>query len=82
MTVSRFLVARALHGEDGDGGANHPVVLTAGEQRELRERVAAIDRFRRALSERPPGAEMSALEALAFLARAARGRPGGGEDGP
>ncbi len=81
MSVSRFLVACALHGEDGDG-PNHPVVLTAAEQRALYKRIARLDRWSRALSERAPGADMSALEALAFLARAARARDGNPEDGP
>ena len=82
VSVSRFLVACALHGEDGDGGPGHPLVLSPVEQRALYERVASIDSFRRALSERAPGADMSALEALAFLARAAGVRDSGPEGGP
>ncbi len=81
VSVSRFLVACALHGEDGDGGPGHPLVLTAAEQRALYERVARLDRWSRALSERAPGADRSALEALAFLARAARARDGDREGG-
>ena len=82
MSFSRFMVACALHGGDEDGGEEGPrLVLTEDEQRSLYGRVALLDRCNEALLARLPGTEMSALGALAFLVREARGRAGdGGED--
>ena len=76
------MVACALHGGDEDDGEEGPcLVLTEDEQRSLYERVALLDRCNEALLARLPGTEMSALGALAFLVREARGRAGdGGED--
>ena len=79
MSFSRFMVACALHGRDEDGGEEGPrLVLTEDEQRSLYGRVALLDRCNEALLARLPGTEMSALGALAFLVREARGRAGGG----
>ena len=82
MNFSRFMVACALHGGDEDGGEEGPrLVLTEDEQRSLYGRVALLDRCNEALLARLPGEEMSALGALAFLVREARGsaNDGGGE---
>ena len=84
MSFSRFMVACALHGaEDGDGEEGPRLVLTEDEQQLLFERVALLDRCNRALLEKLPGTEMSALGALAFLVRAADGRAenAGGDGG-
>lgn len=82
MSFSRFMVVCAVHcaGED-DGGEDPRLVLNENEQRMLFERVGLLDRCSHALLERLPGTEMSALGALVFLAREARGRAdeGGGE---
>ena len=79
MSFSRFMVACALHGAEGDDGEEGPrLVLTEDEQRSLYERVALLDRCNEALLARLPGTEMSALGALTFLVREARAR--GGED--
>ena len=84
MSFSRFMVACALHGGDEDDGEEGPrLVLSEDEQRVLYERVALLDRCNEALLARLPGTEMSALGALAFLAREARARAedGGGDPG-
>ena len=79
MSFSRFMVACALHGGEADDGEEGPrLVLTEDEQRLLYERVGLLDRCSRALLERLPGTEMSALGAIAFLVREAGGRA---EDG-
>ena len=79
MSFSRFMVACALHDGDDDGGAEGSrLALTEDEQRSLYERVALLDRCNEALLARLPGTEMSALGALAFLVREARGRAGDG----
>ena len=83
MNFSRFMVACALHGGDEDGGEEGPrLALTEDEQRSLYERVALLDRCNEALLARLPGTEMSALGALAFLVREARGsaNDGGGDE--
>ena len=82
MNFSRFMVACALHGGDEDDEVEGPIlVLSEDEQRLLYERVALLDRCNEALLARLPGTEMSALGALAFLAREARARAeDGGED--
>ena len=83
MSFSRFMVACALHGGDEDGGEEGPrLALTEDEQRSLYERVALLDRCNEALLARLPGTEMSALGALAFLVREARGsaNDGGGDE--
>ena len=82
MSFSRFMVACALHGGDEDDEVEGPgLVLTEDDQRSLYERVALLDRCNEALLSRLPGTEMSALGALAFLVREARGRAddGGGD---
>ena len=83
MSFSRFMVACALHGGEANDREEGPrLVLTGDEQRLLHERVALLDRCNRALLERLPGTEMSALGALAFLVREARSSTeDGGEDG-
>ena len=82
MSFSRFMVACALHGRDDDDGEEGPrLVLAEDEQRLLYERMALLDRCNEALLARLPGTEMSALGALAFLAREAQTRSGDeGED--
>ena len=82
MSFSRFMVACALHGGDEDDGIEGPrLALSEDEQRSLYDRVALLDRCNEALLARLPGTEMSALGALAFLVREARGRAGdGGEE--
>ena len=82
MSFSRFMVACALHGGDEDDGLEGPrLALSEDEQRSLYERVALLDRCNEALLARLPGTEMSALGALAFLAREAHNRADhGGED--
>ena len=75
MSFSRFMIACALHGaDDEDGGEGPRLVLSEDEQRNLYERVALLDRCNEALLSRLPGTEISALGALAFLAREARSR--------
>ena len=75
MSFSRFMVACALHGGDEDGEIEGPrLALSEDEQRLLYERVALLDRCNEALLARLPGTEMSALGALAFLAREAGSR--------
>ena len=84
MSFSRFMVACALHGGDEDDGDEGPrLALSEDEQRALYERVALLDRCNEALLARLPGTEMSALGALAFLAREAQGGAddGGGDPG-
>ena len=84
MSFSRFMVACALHGRDGDeddGSEGPRLVLTEDEQRSLYDRVALLDRCNEALLARLPGTEMSALGALAFLVREARGRADDGGEG-
>ena len=77
MSFSRFMVLCALHGADADDGEEGPrLVLSEDEQRQLYERVALLDRCNEALLSRLPGTEISALGALAFLAREARARSG------
>ena len=82
MSFSRFMIACALHGGDEDGEIEGPrLVLSEDEQRSLYERVGLLDRCNEALLARLPGTEMSALGALAFLAREARsGADVGGRD--
>lgn len=77
MTVSGFVVACALHG-DGADRAGHPLVLSADEQRLLFDRVAGLDRVRRALHEALPGTGLSLFGAIAFLQRALEARGSGG----
>ena len=84
MSFSRFMVACALHGGDEDDRGEGPrLVLSEDEQRSLYGRVALLDRCNEALLARLPGTEMSALGALAFLVREARGGAGegGGDEG-
>ena len=69
MTVSGFVVACALHGDRADR-AGHALALSADEQRLLFDRVAELDRVRRALHEGLPGTELSLFGAVAFLQRA------------
>ena len=70
MSFSRFMIACALHGGDGDDGEEGPrLVLSGDEQRSLYGRVALLDRCNEALLARLPGTEMSALGTLAFLVR-------------
>lgn len=76
MNFSRFMVACALHGEDGDEDGTDGLVLGVDEQRELIRRVEVLDRCSRALLEQLPGTEMSALGALAFLVRVAKAQAG------
>ena len=71
---------RAAWRDEDDGEEGPRLVLTEDEQRSLYERVALLDRCNEALLARLPGTEMSALGALAFLVREARGRADGGED--
>ena len=74
MNFSRFMVACALHGGDEEDREEGPrLVLSEDEQRLLYERVALLDRCNEALLTRLQGTEMSALGALAFLEREARG---------
>ncbi len=74
MNFSRFMIACALHGGDGDDREEGPrLVLSEDEQRSLYGRVALLDRCNEALLARLPGTEMSALGALAFLVREAQG---------
>ncbi|MCY4478627.1 MAG: hypothetical protein OXB97_01905 [Rhodospirillales bacterium] len=78
MSFSRFMIVCALHGTDVDDGEDGPrLVLSEDEQRQLFERVALLDRCNEALLSRLPGTEISALGALAFLAREAQSRSGG-----
>ena len=77
------MIACALHGGDEDGGEEGPrLVLSEDEQRSLYGRVALLDRCNEVLLARLPGTEMSALGALAFLVREARGDAdeGGGDE--
>ena len=77
MKFSPFVVACALAaGEGAEAGEAPRLVLSEAEQRALHERVALLDRCNRALVERLPGLEMSALGALAFLVDVARARLG------
>ena len=76
MSFSRFMVSCALHGADDDGDEGPRLVLSEDEQRQLYERVALLDRCNEALLSRLPGTEISALGALAFLAREARSGSG------
>ena len=77
MSVSAFLVACALR-DDGGGPEEAGLGLTGEEERLLFERVAELDRLRRALYERLPGAEVSVFGAIAFIERALRHREPGG----
>ncbi len=82
MSFSRFMVACALHGADDGDDEGPRLVLSEDEQRQLYERVALLNRCNEALLSRLPGTEISALGALAFLAREAAARSGGeGGDG-
>lgn len=76
MSVSAFLVACALRDDDGPEEARPG--LTEEEERLLFERVAELDRLRRALYERLPGTEISVFGAIAFIERALRDRGPGG----
>ena len=67
MPVSRFVVACALRGEE-DGEPR--LALSEEEQRLLYERVAELDRVRRALHEALPGTGVSLFGALVVLHRA------------
>ena len=79
MRFSPFVVACALRGAEALVAADSPrLALSEAEQRALFERVALLDRCARALLERIPGTEMSALGALAFLVSEARARLGDG----
>ena len=82
MSFSRFMILCALHGADDDDDEGPCLVLSEDEQRHLYERVALLDRCNEALLSRLPGSEISALGALAFLAREARASTGdeGGEE--
>ena len=77
MKFSPFVVACALRaGERAEAGEAPRLVWSEAEQRALHERVALLERCNRALIERLPGLELSALGALAFLVEAARARLG------
>ena len=77
MSFSRFMILCALHGADAEDDEEGPrLVLSEDEQRQLYERVALLDRCNEALLSRLPGSEISALGALAFLAREARASTG------
>ena len=76
MTVSRFLVRCALHEDPppgdtdsraGGGEQAGGLALTEAEQRELYENAKRQDECARAVLERLPGSEMSAVEALELL---------------
>ena len=67
MPVSRFVVACALQDEVE---AEPRLALSAEEQRLLYDRVAELDRVRRALHEALPGTGVSLFGALAVLHRA------------
>ena len=76
MSFSRFMIACALHGAEADDEGGPQLVLSEDEQRQLYERVALLNRLqtRRCCRVcREP--EISALGALAFLAREAESRP-------
>ena len=77
MKVSTFLVACALR-DDDDGPEEAGPGLTEEEERLLFERVAELDRLRRALYQRLPGTEISVFGAIAFIERALRDRGPGG----
>ena len=76
MSFSRFMIACALHGAEADDDEGPRLILSEDEQRQLYERVALLNRCNEALVSRLPGTEISALGALAFLAREARARSG------
>lgn len=77
MKFSPFVVACALRAGESDEAREAPrLVLSEAEQRALHERMALLDRCNRALVERLPGLEMSALGALAFLVDVTRTRLG------
>ena len=63
MTVSRFVVACALRGEEEEPR----LALSADEQRLLYDRVADLDRVRQALQEELPGTGVSLFGAIALL---------------
>ena len=67
MPVSHFVVACALRGDE-DGEPR--LALSEEEQRLLFDRVAELDRVRRALHEALPGTGVSLFGALAVLHRA------------
>ena len=76
MSVSGFLVACALHEDAGGPRREEPrLVLSEEEQRVLYDRVARLDRVRRALYEELPGMELSLFGAIALLQRARQPRP-------
>ena len=78
MPVSGFLVACALH-EDAGGPRRDesPLVLLEEEQRRLYDRVAEMERVRRAQHEAPPGTCFFLFGAIAFLQRALQSRRSG-----
>ena len=73
MSVSGYVVACALHEDAGGPEREKPLlVLSEQEQRTLYDRVAELDRVRRALHERLPGTGMSLFGAIALIERALR----------
>ena len=70
MPVSRFVVACALQGDEDREDGEPRLALSEEEQRLLYERVAELDRVRRALHEALPGTGVSLFGALAVLHRA------------
>ncbi len=76
MKVSPFLVACALH-EDAARHDQPRLVLSEEEQRTLYDRVAEMERVRRALHEALPGSDLSLFGAIAFLRRAVDARRSG-----
>ena len=69
MNRSRFLVACALH-EDAGGGEK--LVLDEEQQHTLLEQVTSLHTFAVALDTELPDIGMTPLQALEFLARAAK----------
>ena len=79
MPVSRYLVACALHGDAGGPEREAPLLaLSEEEQRTLYDRIAELDRVRRALQEELPGTGVSLFGAIALIERALRPRESDG----
>lgn len=81
MRVSGYLVACALHEDAGGPRLEEPrLVWSEEEQRTLYDRVAAMDRVRRALHEELPGTSVSLFGAIALLLAELESRRSGGAE--
>ena len=73
MRTSPFVIACAL-AEDREERPDTVLALSEEEQRAQYDRIALLDRWARAMYERSPGRDLSTVEALAILERAASQR--------